>query len=168
MSLLVFVAGNLAAGKSAALDYVTKSLKPEVAIFSIDAYRHKFQAHTPENEERAWDALISDVLKCKFPILETSGTSKHLEGLKKQWTGLHVTIKIDTPEFICMRRFEKRKQGHYKSPPLPFYKEASMAISHIGSLLLFSAADIDIDGSMPEMAVGNALNTALSKLELVI
>jgi predicted kinase len=161
---LILLIGNLAAGKTLALETVKPFLSADVFCFSIDDYRHKYQAHTPELEAAAWNAMFEDILKCDVAIVETSGTSRYLNLLTGYLVADTKTIKIDTPPQICLQRFNKRRGTAYVKPPLPFFKEPINAIKDICSLLMFSDADVVIDGGRDEKYVSNALRQSLADI----
>ena len=148
--VLVLLMGNLASGKSSLIEAVKPDLKDSVNCLGIDEYRTLYEAHTYENETKAWTSLMSDVSESENVLLETSGTSKWIKEIKASWTGLIISVHLKTPEHVCANRFSDRRKSGYKSPPMPFFKPFDKAIKDIGSLLMFENSEYTIDGTLPE------------------
>lgn len=105
--LMIIIVGNLSSGKTSLINNIRLDF-PNADFFAIDEYRIKFGSKSWQSDKMCWEMLINDCRRRNFPIVECSGASKYFSDLKKSFKGEIITIKIDVPVDISIRRTNRR------------------------------------------------------------
>lgn len=142
---LIHVIGNIAAGKSTLIETIKPSFQ-DAQFFSVDEYRKEHGSSVENYEEYVWRRLFGDLIDSQFAILETSGTSRYIPRLEKEFDGRVIRVLVRTPIEVCMQRYIARRNDGYELPPVPWRKPVELAIFDINALLYTKSFDAAIDG----------------------
>ncbi|GGD45073.1 hypothetical protein GCM10011514_06390 [Emticicia aquatilis] len=142
---LIHVIGNIAAGKSSLIETIKPQFQ-DAQFFSIDEYRKVYGSWVEDYEGYSWRKLVEDLIKSPFAILETSGTSRYVPLLEKEFDGRVIRIIVKTPIDLCLKRFIDRRDNGYELAPIPWRKPVELAMFDINDILYSKKYDAEIDG----------------------
>lgn len=121
MRHIINLIGPTAVGKSTVIQALNEHL-PHYEVLAIDDFRHRIGAATPEGEAQAWREVWIAALKADCSIIESDGTSPHLSMiLERLWRapGTNIlTIALEAPTKVCLKRAQQRSEAGHQ--PLPF------------------------------------------------
>jgi predicted kinase len=121
MRHIINLIGPTAVGKSTVIQALNELL-PHYEVLAIDEFRRRIGTLTSESESQAWREVWIAALKADCCIIESDGTSPHLSMiLERLWRapGTNIlTIALEAPPKVCLKRAQKRSETGYQ--PLSF------------------------------------------------
>ncbi len=142
--MLISVIGNIASGKSAFIRNFKKRL-PDYSVLSIDDYRKRHnQEGTKVGEMKAWAYLQQRVSERENIILETSGIGSKYHSTILKYSGVVVTVFINTEWDVCIMNHRRRMEKGYKLPPMPWTSDVENSIKEMDTLYQGIECDFEI------------------------
>jgi predicted kinase len=146
MRHIINLIGPTAVGKSTVIQALNEQL-PHYEVLAIDDFRRRIGTFTPEGESQAWREVWIAALKADCSIIESSGTSPHLSMLlDRLWRapGTNIlTIALEAPPKVCLKRAQQRIEAGYVPPPLSFVPEKKwIPLSEVSNGLRFTATGL--------------------------
>lgn len=146
MRHIINLIGPTAVGKSTVIQSLNERL-PHYEVFAIDDFRRRIGASTPEGESQAWREVWIAALKADCSIIESDGTSPHLSMLlDRLWRapGTNIlTIALEAPPKVRLKRAQQRIEAGYVLPPLSFTPHKKwLPLSEVSIGLRFTTADL--------------------------